>query len=155
MKTLRCNWNIYKHFDWLIWLIYETSATIIFRTVILNGRHLNALVKYQTWTDHPSSHQICAFERYSQPSRALSQQPDSFYGNKQLCGENTNRAGNTNWLRLMTETALADKSHKEVGRWILSMWSHKIASLWLDESPNLDIGTAQIQLNSLNQCQTM
>lgn len=130
----------------------STSAAIIFRTVICNGRHLNALEKCQTWTDQPSPHQICAFERYSQPSRALSLQPDSFYGNKQLCGKNTNRAGSTNWLRLMTETASADKSHKEVGRWISSMWSHKIAAPWLDESLNLDIRTAQTQLNSLNQC---
>lgn len=43
----------------------------------------------------------------------LSQQPDSFYVNKQQCVKSTHRADCTAWLRLVTETVFLDKSHNE------------------------------------------
>lgn len=48
---------------------------------------------------------------WSQPEIALSQEPGSFHVNKQQCVKNTDRGNHTNWLRLVTKTDSADKSH--------------------------------------------
>ena len=65
----------------------------------------------------------------------LSQQPDSFYVNKQQCVKSTHRADCTACLRLVTETVFLDKSHSvsEATSWIVDHRKH-ISTLLISKS---------------------